>query len=370
MKHARYRSFPNYMDTMVSEHSAKYEWHRALELARKQSVMATQRGIGPAKQCHELPIDQVHGLNLGYEPLHEDGPICPGIWATLCCFHILRGAESACALAINLDVNSEKAEEQWRLPISKSDPTASGCIRKWGCICGGNADLACPFHAAQSLMRELHNRFGLEGRLPPELPLFPTAQGGWCTRTGFVATVDSIAQKLGLPLTDEHGRRAYGEHVWRVTGARHLLSMEIPVATIMRVARWGSAVVLRYLGDAPLLALTETYIRNRRSLCLRAAAAVDSENDGSVLEEATSALLCDDDAESNLNYSFVQHTATKRIHVAETDQLEFLSHHPLLTLCKWPANLANVMICDTLPSDGKLCKDCEKAALKLGFVIQ
>ena len=77
---------------------------------------------------------------------------------------------------------------------------------------------------------------------------------------------------IDFPILDEHGRNAYGEHVWRVTGSRHLLSMVLPVATIMRVARWGSSIVLRYLGDAPLT-LTATYIGNRQNIADRTATA-------------------------------------------------------------------------------------------------
>ena len=137
----------------------------------------------------------------------------------------------------------------------------------------------------------------------------------------------------------------------------------------MRVARWGSGIVLRYLGDAPLLTLTETYIRNHQSLRLRAAAAVDSEQT-SEPDVSFDALLCEEDVECSKDHSYVQHTATKRTHVVETERLGFLSYLPLLTLCKWPANPNTVVISDTLPSGGQLCKDCVKAAFKNGIVIQ
>ena len=140
MKAARYRSFPNYMDTMMSLHSESWEWPRHLELARKRAVASTQRGIGPAKQCAELPTERVWELDLDCEPLDPGGPICPKQWAILCSFHMVRGAESASALACNLTIKEDSCEELWRLPLSKCDPTAIGCVRIWGCICGGHTE--------------------------------------------------------------------------------------------------------------------------------------------------------------------------------------------------------------------------------------
>ena len=127
MKDSKYRRFSNYMDTMVAEHSANFDWDRSLDLARKQCCRSTTRGIGPARQCHEIPIHVIYALNLSMEPLHPNGPVCPAQWATLSIFHILRRAESACALASNMVIYYEACEESWHLPISKTAPTGVGC---------------------------------------------------------------------------------------------------------------------------------------------------------------------------------------------------------------------------------------------------
>ena len=52
--------------------------------------------------------------------------------------------------------------------------------------------------------------------------------------------------------------------MWRISGARHLAALDIPTAVIMRLARWGSTVVLRYIADAPLSSLTRVYINRVR----------------------------------------------------------------------------------------------------------
>ena len=55
------------------------------------------------------------------------------------------------------------------------------------------------------------------------------------------------------------GDRLLGGHSCRVIGARMLSAMGIELMVIMLLARWGSAVVLRYVQDAPLAALTNSY---------------------------------------------------------------------------------------------------------------
>ena len=308
----------------------------------------------------------MHGLQLTTEALHEEGPICPGAWAVLCSFHVVRGAEAACALASNYIISEGHLTEQWSLPISKTDPTANGCVREWGCVCGNDNTIACPFHAALILHTELMCRFGTNGILPHNLPLFPNSSGGWCTRNGFVKTVEAIALRLGLPLLDQLGRRAYGEHVWRISSSRHLSRLEIPVPIIMKVARWGSNVVLRYLGDAPLQTRTATYIKNREMLCRRAASAVRMQ--ALTEQECTTHPLDLDDHEPEEDLAFIQHKQTRRIHIVSSSAAEFLGLEDLVCLCKWQATLPNVIISAEKPA-GDICKDCLKVASRLGVRI-
>ena len=95
----------------------------------------------------------------------------------------------------------------------------------------------CPYCAMVRLQAELMRKFGVNDQLPADLPLFPDTLGQWVSRESFVETITSMADKIGVPTLDEIGRNTIGEHVWRVSGARHLAALDIPTAVIMRLAR-------------------------------------------------------------------------------------------------------------------------------------
>jgi hypothetical protein len=261
MKAAGYRTYPNYVVAAKGKHCEAHVWSDALVRCRAECIQSTQRGIGPARQCLEIPLVALARLSLSSEPLVPSGPICPGAWATLASFHMLRGAESALALATSLVVDDKALTESWYLPVSKTDPQAAGCLRSWGCVCHIAAEFQlCPYCSARVLKAELVKRFGDDaGALPEGLPLFPTAEGSWCSKAGFVATIAEFTALLGLEAVDLLGRNTIGEHAWRITGARHLAALDIPVSTIQLLARWGSDTVERYVAEAPLMALTRIY---------------------------------------------------------------------------------------------------------------
>ena len=76
-----------------------------------------------------------------------------------------------------------------------------------------------------------------------------------------VTSVEAVAHRLHLPLKATDGRNAFGGHVFRVSGARHLAAVGIDPRVIMIHARWQSNVVLRYVQEAPLVGLTDAYRR-------------------------------------------------------------------------------------------------------------
>ena len=173
-------------------------------------------------------------------------------------------------MATSLSIDNELLVETWSLPASKTDTQATGCESSWGCICANPAEYdgttACPYHAASWLLVNLHRRFAnADGILPPELPLFPTASGDWCSRDGFIDTLTQMTNTLGVDTVDTMGRNAIGEHIWRVSRSRLLARVGIPQQSIMLLARWGSNIILRYIADAPLATLTATYRQNTLS---------------------------------------------------------------------------------------------------------
>jgi hypothetical protein len=286
MKSRGYRSYPNYLSAAKERHlDNDFAWTADLERTRKKCVASTQRGIGPSRQSLEICPLRIAALGLGADPVVEGGPVSPGHWAVLCAFHMLRGAESACALAASLSTDVYLTKETFCLPGSKTDPQGTGCRRSWGCVCkavhpSSDEPQGCPYHAAVALLYELTRRFGdRNGALPSGLPLFPTATGDWCTREGFVRTITYIADLLQVDTIDDQGRSKVGEHVWRVSGSRMLAYANVTIPVIMLMARWGSDVILRYVEDAPLRHITADYVRGSSSSSPAPAAVDESWHD-------------------------------------------------------------------------------------------
>ena len=200
-----------------------------------------------------------------------------------------------------------------------------------------------------------------------------------------MGTLELIALRLGVPTEDALGRRTLGEHVWRVSGSRHLAALDIPIAIIMKLARWESGVVHRYLADAPLSALTRIYLERAAAsaaaiqavlalpalpvLALGAGPAAAVADVGQVSDLVSFARpgsaeladpLCND------GFAFIQHTGTLRVHYLPVEgEVDFASPNDLVTLCKWAYGLDVVRHLDVLPPSPRMCRDCVKAAARL-----
>ena len=394
MKGAGYRSFPNYLDTMAHAHKKEHDWSAALDDVRKATTISCMRGIGPSRQTLEFPIQDVQQLGLGPEALHARGPVLPYHWAVLCTFHMLRGAEAACALASSLVVDAERCTESFSLSGSKTDPQAIGVVRTWGCVCSGNRDLPCPYHSAVAIQDHLMQTFGINGVLPIDMPLFPDEHGQWCTGAGFISTITVMIRRAGIREHDALGRSCIGEHVWRISGARHLAALDVPTPIIMRLARWESAIVLRYIADAPLSPLTRVYMERAAaaSAALRAlmpagiAAASDTARssassavaspplpidmgpctdvleNGEVDEMLNKDLALLDDAED----LFIRHKGTGRTHHIARGCCKWTGDEELITLCGWIPPKGSCKRLETaVVTDPKFCKDCTKQMSRL-----
>jgi len=258
MKDAGYRSFPNYASAAKDTHiQMGYPWSHQLKLAITRATASTQRGIGAAHQCQELLLDEALSVIDGPEPLVAHGPAQCGHVFTMGQFHVVRGIELASALASHLTVDTATLTETWHLPVSKTDAQAIGCSRTWGCTCGHAP--ACPYHTALSHLQWLRDTFGdAQGTLPADLPLFPTLMGKHTSAERLSGTVAAVADRLGKSLTDDLGRSAFSEHVFRVSGSRMLARAGVPVELIKLLARWSTSIVDRYIGDAPLERLTHS----------------------------------------------------------------------------------------------------------------
>jgi hypothetical protein len=261
-KVAGYRSYANYLSRSKTEHiSLNYEWTPQLHLAERRSLRSVLRGIGPPRQTHEFDLGRAYAAIAHDRPLVPDGPIGARNWCVFASFHLLREIELSLVLVEHVVLDTSNLTETVSLPVSKTDPVAHGCTRTWGCVCKGSLSEPCPYHAVCAQLELLSAKFGVgKGELPEGLPLFPNSAGRIVSKEAVVASVEAIASLLGEPLKTATGENRFGGHVFRIIGARRLAAMGIQVAVIMLLARWSSNVVLRYIKDSPLKALTSEYI--------------------------------------------------------------------------------------------------------------
>jgi hypothetical protein len=139
----------------------------------------------------------------------------------------------------------------------------------------------------------LRTRFG---HLELDMPLFPTARGGVPSKAKVVESLEYVMKLMGLRLVGDAGNRLYGGHSCRVAGARYLASIGVDLLTIQLLGRWGSEVVLRYVADVPLGALTRRVLEKFDTLDLhkiaaRIAHAPAVSSDGLGLAQSTAELL-------------------------------------------------------------------------------
>ena len=256
MKFHQYRSWPNYMSRAKREHIlAGFEWTDLLDLVAKSCSRSLARGLGPARQSAEYSVREVWELRLGDEPLCEDGPVNPKALAVLGAYFLTREIELSLALVGNFQV-LPGPRVVWRLPATKTDPAAASVTREWGCLCQESSSYPCPAHCAAEHLSVLTRRFGVDGGLPPELPVFPTVSGKTCEKHNVVRSFEELGRLCGLPLVDPLGRRAFGGHSARVSGARWLANMGLELFKLAVLARWSSNAILRYVADAPLSRIT------------------------------------------------------------------------------------------------------------------
>jgi len=184
-------------------------------------------------------------------------------FAVLGSMWLTREIEIALALAVHLECDDKELTATWLLPVSKTDPGAASTRRQWRCTCKASIPEAiCPYHCADTQLQYLRFRHGdAQGKLPPLLPLFPDAHGQPITKQAAIDTIEALARALNRPLVDSLGRRAFGGHSLRVSGAQYLAAVGVPVHLIQLLGRWASDTVLQYVREAPLLHLSATYMQ-------------------------------------------------------------------------------------------------------------
>ena len=262
-KKGRYRGYPNYLSAAKDKHIEQIgTWAKSLKLAARKSTRSVLRGIGPGRQSQSLDVFEVHNLKLGFVPLVPGGPCNPGLLIEVSAFWLPREIEISLARHKHIQIDTERSLATLTLPASKTDTQALGCSRSWGCVCDGNWSKPCGFHSMQAQDVFLKNKFGDGVSTADNLPLFPTSSGSTCEKAAVVDTITAIASRLLIPTVDDEGNQLFGGHSLRVLGARHLASIGIELGVIMLIARWESKIIMRYVAEAPLTAVTEKYRSN------------------------------------------------------------------------------------------------------------
>jgi len=267
-----YRSVENYVSRIKDAHLENYEWTSRLAREQTRASKAAKRGRGPSHQAAELPLEQAYAMlrserwrakevTLG-NGQDQDGPPLGFInFVVIGCFFIMREIEISLMLARSVRLDKERKLVHIFLPASKTDPAALTTTRSWGCVCNDDKSLPCPYHAMVDQFELLKERFGdAHGKLPEQLPAFPQFSGEAVAKEWVVVCLEALAALLGFFLVAPDGKRAFGGHTLRVSGARHLAYRGLETRIIMLLARWESEVILRYIKDTPLTRLADLYI--------------------------------------------------------------------------------------------------------------
>ena len=97
-------------------------------------------------------------------------------------------------------------------------------------MCGGPEDNPCPFHACLRQREWLDRAFPYNrGDAADDIASFPDLTGEACSKAAVVEAVEQLATALGLPLIGPDGRRSFGGHVCRVSGAVHLADVGVEI---------------------------------------------------------------------------------------------------------------------------------------------
>ena len=258
-KEGRYSTFPNYASRIKDHHvEAGFAWSPALDRAMARASRSVLRGIGPSIGAMALPLFSIAALAYTGDPMDNKLPVNIVALTIIASLFMLREVEASLLKVKHVFLDAGRKTVRLYLASSKTDPTARGCFREWGCLCGEAGARVCPFHAAWDHVQDLKRRFGQH--LAGDMPFFPTASGAVPSKENVVRALRIIADLLALPRPSAN--RDYTGHSFRVTGAQFLAALGIDLAMIQLLARWASDVILRYVREAPLISMTRITRQN------------------------------------------------------------------------------------------------------------
>ena len=197
-----YKSYKNYLSRVKDAHvMAGHPWADLLQRVAQKCSRSALRGLaGPSRS---EPFDLVRVFQAA---LKTEGAVCEGgpshIAPMIVCatFFMLREIEAS-GVQVN-DVTFGHQCVTLCLPVSKVDWKAKGARRTWQCICDSFS--VCPLHVLQRHFENLSDK-------TEWAPLFPSSEGGFCTKDGVVTTIRSMARLAGQQVQD---LSAYLSNYW------------------------------------------------------------------------------------------------------------------------------------------------------------
>ena len=128
-----------------------------------------------------------------------------------------------------------------------------------------------------------------------------------------------MLRQVGVAVKDCTGRRLFGGHSMRVTGARFWTGRGLEVFKVQIFARWGSAVILRYVADVPVADLTGemtsgSALSSRVPHADGSGAARLEEHIQSALEQCAELRALIERVGQEVRPSYVQNSSTKKWH--------------------------------------------------------
>ena len=372
---AGYRSAELYLDAAKQKHieTGKF-WTLQLQQAARQARRACQRGRGPAKQAHPLPLKEVSKLPNTAEETACGGPSFPIRSTLLASWWLLREIEAQSAEIDRITIDQNEKLVHWRLPSSKADWRALGAVRTHSCACSEmkTADL-CPFHlmvAQVTWAKQNDTKF-----------LFFSTDKMQTTKAGWADTFETIARQLQIPTETAQGARKFTGHSARASGAVHLANTQIELWRIQLFGRWGSNVFQQYVRDAPLsqlqgLAQEATLksslaaARAELSALLAQARSAPTLQASSGLKSQPVTCMADCESAAQLTPQSASQTACKfvinrathgKVHKVSNND-KYTPHHMWHTHCFWhfARCSADYSLTDHFPEGGSECAKCFK----------
>ena len=255
-KAAGYRSYRNYIGRAKDEHLSRGhdispQLERMIRLCRRSVI----RGLaGPVRSEPFSFEDVCEALKDRVQPIVQAGPIFPLALVVTAVFFLLRELEAAAASWQDVVFAEDRFTVTLTLPSSKTDWSAKGCRRTWGCLCSRGKP--CVYH---TLLR--YRAIAKERGLIPG-PLFVDEAGRGCTKGAVVETLRAAVALTGAAILDPVGRHMFSGHAFRITGARAMSLWGLDAITIQLLGRWGSLAILSYIAEAPLTDLAQRLHRD------------------------------------------------------------------------------------------------------------